>query len=95
LVRALTRRWQGTATLVPLSNQGTLEEIEPFLHGIECVTKVPDCRIRRRNNGRAAFKPFSEIGSQSHNDHANRDGPDDRHDRDSWLHRFGSGLKDS
>ncbi len=49
----------------------------------EYVTKFPDCRIRRRNSGRPAFEPFSEGGRKSHDNHASRDGRDDRHDRDS------------
>jgi len=89
-VRSVVRRGECTATLVLLRNQSAFEEVDPFLHGIELFTKLADCRIRSSNNGRAAFKPFSESARKSNNDHANCDGRDDGDDRESWLHRYGS-----
>jgi hypothetical protein len=35
--RSLTLRRQRSASLILLSDQGTLEEIEPLLHGIELL----------------------------------------------------------
>src|SRR5437867_2919235 len=78
---------QRTATLVLPRNQSPLEEVEPFLHGIDRFTKLPDCRIRGSNNRRVTFKPLGESARKANNDHANRNGRDDRDDRDSWLHR--------
>jgi len=93
-VRSVVRRGECTATLVLLRNQSAFEEVEPFLHGIDLFTKLSNCRIRRSNNSRATFKPLSEGARKSNNDHADRDGRNDRDDGESWVHRFGSCLND-
>jgi len=91
-VRSVTRRRQ--RTLVLLSNQNALKEVEPFLHGSDLFTKLPNCRIRKSSIGRATFNALSEGARKSNNDHADRDGRNDRDDGDSWVHPFASCLND-
>jgi hypothetical protein len=77
---------QCTATLVLLSNQSPLKEVEPFLHGIKLVTKLPDCRILRTSNGGVTLKPLGEGGCNSNNGHADRDGRNDCDDGENIVH---------
>src|SRR5512134_1941924 len=87
-VPALPLCRQRSAARMPLGDQGALEEIEPFLHGVELLAQLPDRRVGRGDRGRAGFQPPGECARETHDDHADRGDSDDGRDpedREQYL----------
>ena len=75
-----------------LGDQGTLEKIKPFLHGIEFLTQLPNCGIGKRAGWWAGLKALGECTRNAHDDYADGDDSDNQDDGQGVVHRSGFRL---